>query len=102
MNRTFIPVAAAMIALLAQAAHAQDHSDYSHERLTARSVASVGKTRAEVKAELKDAMAKGQITHGDRDPAPFASSPSALNRVDVQREAIEANKSRSLINQDRG
>ncbi len=102
MNRTLISIAAVLTALTAQTGQAQDHSNYSFELPAARASAAVGKTRAEVKAELKEAMAKGQIVQGDRDPAPIFASPSVLNRLDVQREAIEANKSRNSVYQERG
>lgn len=102
MNRTFISIAAAITVLASQASIAGDHSDYSFEQSTARASATGGKTSAEVKAELKDAIAKGQIVYGDHMPAPVLSNPSVLNRVDVHREAVEATKSSNTVYQERG
>lgn len=101
MNRYFVTLATLSLAIAAVPAMATD----SYDRELTKSIAQqsgAAKTRAEVQAELKDAIAKGQIVQGERGALPVIESKSSLNRVDVQNEAIAARKSRNLSDQERG
>jgi Domain of unknown function (DUF4148) len=95
MKHTLLTIATVIIAGTTMPALAGEFLEWDLQNYKAPFVGE-GKTRAEVKAELSEAMAKGLVQFGERD-LPAVETPSTLNRVDVLREAIEANKSRSFI-----
>lgn len=70
----------------------------AEERATTRSAPSprtqsASRTRAEVKAELKDARAKGEVVSGETtNPAPASGAPSNLTRKQVRAEGQAARK----------
>lgn len=101
MNRYFVTLATLSLAIATVPAMATD----SYDRELTKSIAQqsgAAKTRAEVQAELKNALAKGQVVQGDRDALPMTDSKSSLNRIDVQNEAIATRNSRDLNDKGRG
>jgi hypothetical protein len=82
-----------------QAARAAGQLDASGEAYQGNTVFVSTKTRADVKAELKLAQQRGEVTSGEQYPADFAS-PSGKTRAQVRAELAAARKAPADVNAD--
>jgi hypothetical protein len=82
-----------------QAARAAGQLDVPSEAYPGNQVFVSTKTRADVKAELKLAQQRGEVTSGEQYPADFAS-PSYKSRAQVRAELAVARKAPTDLNAD--